>query len=87
LKYVVHRLEVPDPDEIYQKEQEQNVDIVPLHVPAFQHDNAKVYGIIKQLVLEGPGCSYILPFDRTSDGRQAKHETNAPTINTTANVA
>jgi hypothetical protein len=55
LKYVVQRLEVPDPGEIYETEQEQNVAIAPLHGPAFQRDNAKVYGIIKQLVLEGPG--------------------------------
>ena len=34
-------------------------------------DNAKVYGIIKQLVLEGPGRSYILRYDATSDGHAA----------------
>ena len=38
---------------------------------AFQRDNARVYGIIKQLVIEGPGRSYILPYDKANHGRQA----------------
>jgi hypothetical protein len=39
--------------------------------PAFQRDNTKVYSIIKQLVLQGPGRSYIMPFDNAADGRRA----------------
>jgi hypothetical protein len=36
-----------------------------------QGDNSKVFGIIKQLVLLGPGQSYMLPCDSISGGRQA----------------
>ena len=45
--------------------------MAPLTGESFTRDNVKVYGIIKQLVLEGPGRSYILPFDNASNGRAA----------------
>jgi hypothetical protein len=67
LSYVIQRLEVPDQNTVYQTEQEQNIVIAPLTGPAFLSDNDKVNGVNKQLVLEGPGHSYILPFDHTSD--------------------
>jgi len=35
------------------------------------HDNACVYGLIKQLVLEGPGCTYIMRHDAMADGHSA----------------
>jgi len=50
---------------------EESKAIAPLVGDDFQRDNTRVYGIIKQLVLEGPGSSYILPFDKTSNGRAA----------------
>ncbi len=59
------------PAALYANEQEQRVAITPLNGPAFEQDNARVYGIIKQLVLEGPGRSYIMQFDNTSNGRGA----------------
>jgi hypothetical protein len=71
LRYVIRRRENPEIGTIFQTEQEQNIAMAPLTGPAYQHDNAKVYGIIKQLVLEGPGHSYILHYDSTSDGRAA----------------
>jgi hypothetical protein len=39
--------------------------------PDYMRDNARVYAIIKQRVLEGPGRSYIMIFDRVSDERAA----------------
>lgn len=42
--------------------------LVPLTGLDYQHENVRVCGIIKQLVLEGPSHSYIMPFDNTSDG-------------------
>lgn len=71
LRYVIRRIAVPPPDVQYQTEQEQSVALVPLSGPDYQRDNVRVYGIIKQLVLEGPGRSYIMPFDKASDGRAA----------------
>ncbi len=71
LRYVIRRLATPPRDAQYQTEQEQSVALVPLQGPDFQRDNVRVYGIIKQLVLEGPGRSYIMPFDRANDGRGA----------------
>ena len=71
LRYVIRKQEQPEPGTVYQTEQEQSIALAPLQGPAFQRDNAKVYGIIKQLVLEGPGRSYILPYDGTSNGRAA----------------
>lgn len=44
------------------------IALVPLTGLDYQHDNVRVYGIIKQLVLDGPSHSYIMPFDNTSDG-------------------
>jgi hypothetical protein len=47
------------------------VAIAPLVGDQYNKDNAKVYGIFKQLCLEDPGRSYILDFDRIKDGRGA----------------
>jgi hypothetical protein len=67
LWYVIRRAAYPDPEAIYTTEQEQSVALAPLQGMAYQRNNIKVYGIIKQLVLEGSGCSHILPFDGTAD--------------------
>jgi hypothetical protein len=71
LCYVIRRLATPPPEAQHPTEQEQSIALVPLVGPDYQRDNVRVYGIIKQLVLEGPGRSYIMAFDKTSDGRNA----------------
>jgi len=52
----------------YATEQAQLIALAPLNGPSFQRDNARVYGIIKQLVLEGPGRKFVLRFDTAADG-------------------
>lgn len=71
LKYVIRKNAVHIPGAIYQTEQEENIAIAPLVGDDFLRDNARVYEIIKQLMLEGPGRSYIMAFDATSNGRAA----------------
>jgi hypothetical protein len=71
LSYIIRRIELPDPDATYQNDLERLIAIAPLAGDAFQRDNTRVYGIIKQLVIEGPGRSYILPYDKANNGRQA----------------
>jgi hypothetical protein len=72
LSYVIRRVAVlPDPDIAFETEQARMIALAPLNGSSFQRDNAKVYGIIKQLVLEGPGRTYILCFDSAADGRSA----------------
>ncbi len=71
LSYVIRRRAQPPPDAQYQTELEQSIALAPHIGPDYQRDNVRVYAIIKQLVLEGPGRSYILPYDRISDGHAA----------------
>jgi hypothetical protein len=71
LRYDIYTDIAPVPDAVFETEQAQSIALAPLGEPAFQRDNAKVYGIIKQLVLEGPGRTYILRFDAAVDGRSA----------------
>jgi hypothetical protein len=71
LSYVIRRQAQPPDDAQYQTELEQSIAMAPLIGPDYLRDNAHVYAIIKQLVLEGPGRSYILVYDRVSDGRAA----------------
>jgi len=71
LKYVIRRLTIPIPNAIYDTEIEENIDIAPLIGEDFQRDNVRVHGVMRQLALKGPGRSYILPYDKTSDGRAA----------------
>jgi hypothetical protein len=71
LCYVIRKDTVPVPNAVYDTVLEESIAIAPLVGDDFQRDNTRVYGIIKQLVLEGPGRSYILPFDKTSNGRAA----------------
>jgi hypothetical protein len=67
LRYVIRRLAVPNPEAIYANDNELAVAMAPLTGDSYARDNVKVYGIIKQLVLEGPRQSYILPFDNAAD--------------------
>ena len=71
LNYVIRKQAVPIPNAVYATDEEQIVAIAPLTGDQYNKDNAKVYGILKQLCLEGPGRSYILEFDRVKDGRGA----------------
>jgi hypothetical protein len=71
LNYVIRKLAVPIPGMIYETVAEQAVTIAPLVGEQYNRDNAKVYGILKQLCLDGPGRSYILNFDKAKDGRGA----------------
>jgi len=52
-------------------EQARSIALAPLNDPHFQRDNARVHGIIKLLVLEGPGRTVILRFESTADGQAA----------------
>jgi hypothetical protein len=69
LSYVIRRLAQSPLDVSCQTELEQNIAMAPLSRPDYQRDNVRVYSIIKQLVLEGLGRSYIMPYDTVSDGR------------------
>jgi hypothetical protein len=71
LNYVVCKIAVPIPGTLFATKEEQTVAIAPLTGDQYNKDNAKVYGILKQLCLEGPGRSYILEFDRVKNGRGA----------------
>jgi hypothetical protein len=71
LSYVIRKIDTPDPDAIYQNDIERLIAIAPLQGDAFLRDKIKAYGIIKQLVIEGPGRSYILPFYKANGGRSA----------------
>ncbi len=68
LSYVICRVAQPPDDAVYQTELEQSITMAPILGPDYLWDNARVYAIIKQLVLEDPGRSYIMTFDRHSDG-------------------
>jgi hypothetical protein len=72
LSYVIRRLAIPlDEQAAFETEQARMIALTPLNGPSFQRDNAKVFGIIKQLVLEGLGWTYIIRFDATANGRGA----------------
>jgi hypothetical protein len=71
LNYVIRKIAIPVPGTIFATEEEQAVAIAPLTGDQYNKDNAKVYGILKHLCLEGPGRSYILDFDRVKNGRGA----------------
>ena len=72
LNYVIRKLGAPIPGTVYATDAEQAVAIAPLVGEQYNRDNAKVYGILKQLYLEGPGRSYTDDFQsRAKDGRGA----------------
>ncbi len=72
LNYVIRYQAEPDPDAVYVTEQEFLVATTPLEGEMYDLDNERVYAIIKQLILDGPGWSYMTnTIDRTKDGRGA----------------
>jgi hypothetical protein len=71
LKYVIRTRALADPNTVYETPQAQMIALAPLLGDSFNRDNIRVYGIIKQLALEGPGRTYIMHFDATSDSRAA----------------
>ncbi len=72
LNYVIRSVETPVPATVYQTEQEMLIATAPLAGNQFDLDNERVYGIIKQLVLEGPAWAYITGgIDRAKNGRAA----------------
>jgi hypothetical protein len=71
LSYVICREVVALPGVIYEAKQARSIALAPLNGMSFQRDNARVCGIIKQLVLEGPGHTFFLRFDSTADGQAA----------------
>lgn len=48
--HVFHHYAIPIPDTL-----EESIALAPLMNETYQRDNCKVYGIIKQLVIKGPG--------------------------------
>jgi hypothetical protein len=71
LNYVIRKQAVPIQGMTYQTDAEQAVTILPLVGEQYNQDNSMVYGILKQLCLEGPGRNYILNFDQARNGHGA----------------
>jgi len=71
LSYIICLDAVVTPDAAYATEQARLVALAPLNGSSYQPDNARVYGIIKQLVLEGPGRTFIMRYDTSADGQGA----------------
>ena len=66
--YIIRHLVVPLPGTVFPTDEEQAIAIAPLNGPDFEQDNSYVYGVLKQLCLEGPGRAYILRFDPSMNG-------------------
>ncbi|MGH3053812.1 MAG: hypothetical protein ACRDL7_02410, partial [Gaiellaceae bacterium] len=73
LNYVIRIDEIPAADAIYHNDLNELINTVPLRGDHFNRDNDRVYGIIKSLVLEGPGWNWIMHLDRARNGRLAWH--------------
>ena len=71
LQYVIRTDAIADPQAMYVTPQTHLVAIAPLVGDSFNRDNAKVYGLIKQLILEGPGQTYIMRCNTDTSGRGA----------------
>ena len=72
LNYIIRDTEIPNPGAVYLTENETLVQNASLVGPNFDKDNSRVYGILKQLILEGPAWSFITPqIDRAAHGRLA----------------
>jgi hypothetical protein len=71
LTYVVRSLEAPEPGAEFPDAVANQVANAPLRGAVFSADNSKVYQIIKQLTLEGPGWAWVQASERTANGRQA----------------
>ncbi len=72
LNYVIRDNEVPIPNAAYTTDNEALIQNAALNGMQYDRDNERVYGILKQLILEGPAWSFITPaIDRTANGRAA----------------
>jgi hypothetical protein len=72
LNYVIRTLALPEPGTIFATEQELMIATAPLLGDQYNLDNERVYGIVKQLILEGPAWAYITSdIDRAKNGRNA----------------
>jgi hypothetical protein len=72
LNYVIRTLALPVPGTNFDTEQEMIIATAPLLGDQYNLDNERVYGIVKQLTLEGPAWSYITSdVDRAKNGRAA----------------
>ncbi len=72
LNYIIRDIEIPRPGVQYVTENEMLVQHAALVGPQFNKDNERVYGIIKQLILEGPAWSFVTQgIDRSAHGRLA----------------
>jgi hypothetical protein len=72
LNYVIQNVEVPEEGTVYATGQELVIARTPLEGDHFDLDNERVYGIVKQLILDGPAWAYITQrIDRSKDGRAA----------------
>jgi len=69
LSYIIHDLDVPDPIAVYETEREWIKAMVLLQGPCYVCDNETIYGILKTLVLEGPGWPWISHLDKHKDGQ------------------
>lgn len=58
LNYIICSLDAPLLGTVYETEQEMLIATAPLIGNQFDLDNERVYGIIKQLILEGPAWAY-----------------------------
>ncbi|MGH3053398.1 MAG: hypothetical protein ACRDL7_00285 [Gaiellaceae bacterium] len=71
LNYIIRDDAVPGNDAVYSNDMEELINTVPLRGEHYKRDNDKVYGVLKSLVLEGPGWNWIIHLDRSRDGRKA----------------
>ena len=71
LVYVIRQDATPPPNVAYANALQRTIANAPLTGAAYTSDNHRVHGIIKSLVLEGPGDAFIRSFDSTRDGRGA----------------
>jgi len=72
LNYVIRTIDIPVPGTQYATEQEMLIATAPLVGDQYDLDNERVYGIIKQLTLEGPAWAYITSnIDHTKNGHGA----------------
>jgi hypothetical protein len=74
LSYVIRTEDEPeeeDDDEPFGTEHERLIKTTPLSGKAYEHDNGKVWSIIKQLTLKSPAYDYISHLEASRDGRAA----------------
>jgi hypothetical protein len=69
LRYVIRDIEIPIHGAVCLTDDETLIQNAALVGPNFDKDNARVYGILKQLILEGPAWSFITPqIDQATHG-------------------